>query len=167
MVLRQTDYWLTRLRRTWQVLSRLVPLVIADKAAVVMGKEPVYVDGRPAGYVTSAGYGYSVDAPIALAWLPAGAASVGRAVTIELLLCADSDTGKRHFAMMLAQFLLCANPAGGAPCGLWLRTRSAISRASGLVRKSARSSRKIASASRRSVGTGSAPSARAMIANWR
>lgn len=34
-----------------------------------------------------------------------------------LLLCADSDTGKRHFAMMLAQFLLCANPAGGAPCG--------------------------------------------------
>ena len=28
-----------------------------------MGKEPVEVDGRPAGYVTSAAYGYSVDAP--------------------------------------------------------------------------------------------------------
>jgi dimethylglycine oxidase len=62
---------------------RLVPLVIDDKAAVVMGKEPVHVDGRPAGYVTSAGYGYSVEAPIALAWLPAGAASVGRPVTIR------------------------------------------------------------------------------------
>ena len=38
--------------------------------AVVMGKEPVEVDGRPAGYVTSAAYGFSVDAPIAYAWLP-------------------------------------------------------------------------------------------------
>ena len=34
---------------------RLVPLLIEDPAAVVMGKEPVHVDGRPAGYVTSAG----------------------------------------------------------------------------------------------------------------
>ena len=62
---------------------RLVPLVIADKAAVVMGKEPVHVDGRPAGYVTSAGYGYSIDAPIAYAWLPADAAQPGRPVTIR------------------------------------------------------------------------------------
>jgi glycine cleavage system aminomethyltransferase T len=62
---------------------RLVPLVIADKAAVVMGREPVHVDGRPAGYVTSAAYGYSVDAPIALAWLPTAAAGVGRPVTIR------------------------------------------------------------------------------------
>ncbi len=64
---------------------RLVPLVIADKQAVVMGKEPVHVDGRPAGYVTSAGYGYSpeVDAPIAFAWLPSEAARAGRPVTIR------------------------------------------------------------------------------------
>jgi glycine cleavage system aminomethyltransferase T len=48
-----------------------------------MGKEPVYVDGRPAGYVTSAGYGYSIDAPIAYAWLPADAAQPGRSVTIR------------------------------------------------------------------------------------
>ena len=34
---------------------RLVRSCIADPAAVVMGKEPVDVDGRPAGYVTSAG----------------------------------------------------------------------------------------------------------------
>ena len=64
---------------------RLVPLVIGDKAAVVMGKEPVHVDGRPAGYVTSAGYGYSpeIDAPIALAWLPSSAARPGQPVTIR------------------------------------------------------------------------------------
>ena len=60
-----------------------MPLLIADKAAVVMGKEPVHVDGRPAGYVTSAGYGYSVDAPIAFAWLPARCRQPGRSVTIR------------------------------------------------------------------------------------
>jgi glycine cleavage system aminomethyltransferase T len=62
---------------------RLVPLVIEDHAAVVMGREPVHVDGRRAGYVTSAGYGYSVDAPIAFAWLPASAARSGQPVTIQ------------------------------------------------------------------------------------
>src|SRR5690606_241343 len=34
-----------------------------------------------------------------------------------LLVCADSDTGKRHFATLLAQFLLCARPTEDAPCG--------------------------------------------------
>ena len=72
-------------RSTETAERRLVPLVIADKQAVVMGKEPVHVDGRPAGYVTSAGYGYSpeVDAPIAFAWLPSEAARAGRPVTIR------------------------------------------------------------------------------------
>jgi glycine cleavage system aminomethyltransferase T len=62
---------------------RLVPLVATDRQAVVMGKEPVHVDGRRAGYVTSAGYGYSIDAPIAYAWLPADAARPGQPVTIQ------------------------------------------------------------------------------------
>ena len=64
---------------------RLVPLTIADREAVVMGKEPVEVDGRPAGYVTSAAYGFSIDQPIAYAWLPSGAAQAGQAVTIRYL----------------------------------------------------------------------------------
>jgi glycine cleavage system aminomethyltransferase T len=50
---------------------------------VVMGKEPVHVDGRPVGYVTSAAYGFSVGAPIAYAWLPAAAARAGQPVTIQ------------------------------------------------------------------------------------
>jgi dimethylglycine oxidase len=62
---------------------RLVPLLIGDRQAVVMGKEPVHIEGRPAGYVTSAGYGYSIDAPIAYAWLPADAAQSGGSVTIR------------------------------------------------------------------------------------
>ncbi len=64
---------------------RLVALTMTDKAAVVMGKEPVRVDGRPVGWVTSAAYGFSVDAPIAYAWLPAAAAQPGQAVTVRYL----------------------------------------------------------------------------------
>lgn len=61
---------------------RLVPLVIEDAASVVMGKEPVRIDGRPAGYVTSAAMGYTIGRPIAYAWLPP-TATVGTAVTID------------------------------------------------------------------------------------
>ncbi|GAB2847450.1 hypothetical protein GCM10027074_12700 [Streptomyces deserti] len=59
------------------------PLVIQDQQSVVMGHEPVYVDGRPVGYVTSAAYGYTIGAPIAYAWLPAGHAAPGTPVEIE------------------------------------------------------------------------------------
>ena len=62
---------------------RLVPLIVGDPAAVVMGKEPVHVDGRSVGYVTSAGFGYSIGSAIAYAWLPATVARHGRSVTIR------------------------------------------------------------------------------------
>ncbi|MFF4256995.1 FAD-dependent oxidoreductase [Streptomyces sp. NPDC001663] len=62
---------------------RLTALVIQDQQAVVMGHEPVHVKGRPVGYVTSAAYGYTIDAPIAYAWLPAEHAAPGTAVEIE------------------------------------------------------------------------------------
>jgi glycine cleavage system aminomethyltransferase T len=65
------------------VERRLVPLVIADPQAVVMGKEPVHVEGRPAGYVTSAGFGYAIGSAIAYAWLPAPVADPGQPVTIR------------------------------------------------------------------------------------
>ena len=48
-----------------------------------MGKEPVFVDGLPAGYVTSAAFGFSVGCSIAYAWLPAEVAQPGTAVEIE------------------------------------------------------------------------------------
>ena len=50
---------------------RLACLVIGDPAQVVMGSEPVYAGGAPAGYVTSA-----------YAWLPAAVAAPGNAVEI-------------------------------------------------------------------------------------
>lgn len=65
------------------VTRRLTPLVVQDERSVVMGHEPVYVDGRPVGYVTSAAYGYTIGAPIAYAWLPAEHAAPGTPVEIE------------------------------------------------------------------------------------
>lgn len=57
-------------------------LTVDDGTSIVLGKEPVYVNGAAAGYVTSAAYGYSVRKPIAYAWLPA-AVSEGDSVEVE------------------------------------------------------------------------------------
>ncbi|MGD3106170.1 GcvT family protein [Streptomyces sp. YGL11-2] len=62
---------------------KLTCLTLDDPAANVLGKEPVYVAGAPAGYVTSAAYGYTLGRGIAYAWLPAAAAVPGTAVHIE------------------------------------------------------------------------------------
>ncbi|MFD5630236.1 FAD-dependent oxidoreductase [Streptomyces sp. NPDC127072] len=56
---------------------RLTPLLLDDPAAVVLGKEPVHVDGAPAGYVTSASYGYTLGRCVAYAWLPVLPAGAG------------------------------------------------------------------------------------------
>jgi glycine cleavage system aminomethyltransferase T/glycine/D-amino acid oxidase-like deaminating enzyme len=50
--------------------NMLRSIVFDDPAAVALGKEPVYVDGRCAGYVTSAGYSATIGRTIAYAWLP-------------------------------------------------------------------------------------------------
>jgi glycine cleavage system aminomethyltransferase T/glycine/D-amino acid oxidase-like deaminating enzyme len=64
------------------VTRRLSCLTIDDRRSVVLGHEPVFVDSRPAGYVTSAAFGHTIGAPIAYAWLPA-TATPGTAVEIE------------------------------------------------------------------------------------
>ncbi len=57
-------------------------IVFDEPTAVVLGKEPVFVDDRCVGYVTSAGYSATVGRTIAYAWLPAGV-DVGDAVTVD------------------------------------------------------------------------------------
>ncbi len=64
------------------VERRLSCLTIDDDRSVVLGSEPVFVDGEPVGYVTSAAFGHTVGAPIAYAWLPASA-GVGSRVEIQ------------------------------------------------------------------------------------
>ncbi|MHC1559331.1 GcvT family protein [Actinomycetospora sp. C-140] len=61
---------------------RLTCLTIDDGRSVVLGHEPVLVDGEAAGYVTSAAFGHTVGRPVAYAWLPAGL-EVGTAVDIR------------------------------------------------------------------------------------
>lgn len=51
----------------------LACLVIEDGRSVALGQEPVFLEGTPVGYLTSAAFGHTVGAPIAYAWLPASA----------------------------------------------------------------------------------------------
>jgi glycine cleavage system aminomethyltransferase T/glycine/D-amino acid oxidase-like deaminating enzyme len=70
---------------------KLSCLLLDDSRMVVMGSEPVYSDGAPVGYVTSAAYGYSIGQSIAYAWLPPGLSEEGAKVEVEYF-------GERHGA---------------------------------------------------------------------
>lgn len=57
-------------------------LLIDTARDTVLGSEPVYSNGQPAGYVTSAGFAYTVGRPIAYAWLDASI-EIGDTVQVE------------------------------------------------------------------------------------
>lgn len=61
---------------------RLRCLAINRTQSIVLGKEPVFHDGQPAGYVTSAAYGYTLGKPIAYSYLPSSV-QIGDEVEIE------------------------------------------------------------------------------------
>ena len=72
---------------------RLACLVLDDPRSVALGSEPVRVDGRLVGRVTSGGYGYTVDRSIAYAYLPAGRRRAsGTPVEVEIF----GDLGRRR-----------------------------------------------------------------------
>jgi len=62
---------------------KLACLTLDEPTRMVMGKEPVFVDGEPVGYVTSASFGYTIGTGIAYAWPPSHVAMSGRQVEIE------------------------------------------------------------------------------------
>jgi 4-methylaminobutanoate oxidase (formaldehyde-forming) len=62
---------------------RLRCLVLGDPRSVALGNEPVRVDGRIRGRVTSGGYGYAVERSIAYAYLPAEL-GVGTPVEVDI-----------------------------------------------------------------------------------
>jgi glycine cleavage system T protein len=62
---------------------KLCCLTFEDRAAVVLGKEPVLDGEAVLGYVTSANFGYSVERSIAYAYLPMEHAGVGSRVEVE------------------------------------------------------------------------------------
>lgn len=62
--------------------KRLRCLTVDDGRSMVLGKEPVFRDGKVAGYVTNAAFGYSVRKPIVFTWLPKDV-NDGEAIEIE------------------------------------------------------------------------------------
>jgi glycine cleavage system T protein len=62
----------------------LACLVLDDPLSVALGEEPVKVDGRIVGRVTSGGYGYSVGQSIGYAYVPVEEAVAGRPVEVEI-----------------------------------------------------------------------------------
>ncbi|KAF2639786.1 Aminomethyltransferase folate-binding domain-containing protein [Massarina eburnea CBS 473.64] len=71
-----------------ELLSKQVPkkqlrcLTVDDGRSIVLGKEPVFIDNKATGYVTTAAFGFTVGKPVAFAWLPSDVAE-GRNVEIE------------------------------------------------------------------------------------
>ena len=63
---------------------RLACLVLDEPRSVVLGSEPVRFEGRAVGRVTSGGYGYSLEASIAYAYLPSELAEPGTRVSIGI-----------------------------------------------------------------------------------
>jgi 4-methylaminobutanoate oxidase (formaldehyde-forming) len=62
---------------------RLRCLLLEDPRSVALGNEPVRVDGRITGRITSGGYGYTVERSIAYAYLPADV-PVGATVEVDI-----------------------------------------------------------------------------------
>ena len=74
------------LRRKEYSTRKLCFLTLDDPTVVVMGKEPVLdtaEDGKVLGYITSAGYGYSLGRCIAYAYLPLSYATPGTSLIVE------------------------------------------------------------------------------------
>ena len=63
--------------------TKLACLVLEDPRSVALGSEPVRIDGKVTGRVTSGGYGYTVEKSIAYAYVPP-AAAVGTPVEVEI-----------------------------------------------------------------------------------
>jgi glycine cleavage system aminomethyltransferase T/glycine/D-amino acid oxidase-like deaminating enzyme len=76
---------LERIRDAGGPPRKLACMTLDDPSKVVLGKEPIIHDGRVVSYVTSAGYGYSIERGIAYGYLPRDLAVEGTAVEIEYL----------------------------------------------------------------------------------
>jgi 4-methylaminobutanoate oxidase (formaldehyde-forming) len=64
--------------------KRLRCLVLDDPRSVCLANEPVRVDGRIVGRVTSGGYGFAVEKSIAFAYLPPEQAAIGTRGDVEV-----------------------------------------------------------------------------------
>jgi 4-methylaminobutanoate oxidase (formaldehyde-forming) len=70
--------------RDRELTQRLVCITLDDPRSVALGNEPVAVDGRVVGRVTTGGYGYTVEKSIAYAYVPPPFAEPGTEVAIDV-----------------------------------------------------------------------------------
>lgn len=70
-------------RRQAGLTRRLCCITMDHRAATLLGNEPVYVDDKAVGHVTSANFGYSVGCGVAFAYLPIEHSVPGTRVEIE------------------------------------------------------------------------------------
>ena len=64
---------------------RLVTFSVAAGDADALGDEPIWHDGRVAGWVTSGAYGHSVGRSLALGYVPAALAQADSGFEIEII----------------------------------------------------------------------------------
>ena len=69
--------------RTSGATPRTPFIVLEDPSTVVFGSEPIRHNGSVVGWVTSGGFGYSVNKSIAYAYLPVELAKTGTRVSVE------------------------------------------------------------------------------------
>jgi heterotetrameric sarcosine oxidase gamma subunit len=65
------------------ITRKLVCLVFENPEHVVLGKEPVFVNDIPSGYITSSYFGHSIGKQIAYAWLPIAHTTLGTQVNVK------------------------------------------------------------------------------------
>jgi glycine cleavage system T protein len=78
------------------VTRKLCCLVLAEPSAIALGGEPLLDGERVLGYVTSAGYGYTVRQSIAYGYLPVDYATVGTQIEVQLF-------GTRYVATVMKE----------------------------------------------------------------
>jgi 4-methylaminobutanoate oxidase (formaldehyde-forming) len=65
------------------IKQKLSCVVLGDPNMIVFGSEPIRYEGDVVAWVTSGGYGYSVDKSIAYAYLPIELAKAGTRLSVE------------------------------------------------------------------------------------
>jgi len=65
------------------IKQRLCCIVLDDPSTIVFGNEPIRYEGKVVAWVTSGGFGYSVNKSIAYAYLPIELAKAGTRLSVE------------------------------------------------------------------------------------
>lgn len=65
--------------------KKLCSIILDNQESVLLGKEPILVNNKVVGYITSAGYSYSINRFIALGWIKVPYYEAGTRIQIEYL----------------------------------------------------------------------------------